>query len=73
MANATFNRPASGERVTVYMTAIDESDAAFRFTDGVHRVWLPKSQISVTRIRGPKDKDMTVSLPLWLAKKTGIK
>lgn len=60
------------ERIEVYFTAVDERPKALRVTDGTHTVWLPKSQISVTRLRGPRDPDMAVNLPVWLAKKTGI-
>lgn len=59
------------ERVELYFTAIDESEKGLKVTDGVHRIWLPKSQISITRIRGPQDSAVTVSMPMWLAKKTG--
>lgn len=62
----------TGQQVEVYFTAIDETSKALLVTDGQHKVWLPKSQISVQRIRGRNDSDMTVRMPLWLAKKTGM-
>lgn len=60
------------ERIEMYFTMIDESPLALRVTDGRKRVWLPKSQISATRLRGPADPAMVVALPVWLAKKTGL-
>ena len=55
-----------------YFNAIDETPKAILVSDGQHKVWLPKSQITVTRFRGPQASAVTVRLPIWLAKKTGI-
>lgn len=61
-----------GKQVEVYFTIIDESARALLVTDGVHEVWLPKSQVSVSPVRGAGDSDVKVSMPSWLAQKTGI-
>ena len=64
--------PSRTDRMQAYFKMLDESDLALRVTDGKKRVWLPKSQISVTSINGPNGPVMNISLPVWLAKKTGI-
>ena len=68
----TYGKSARNqERVELYFNAIDETDKGLLVSDGVHRIWLPKSQITFTRFKGPQDSAVTVSMPLWLAKKTG--
>ena len=59
-------------RIESYLKIIDDSTAALRVTDGKHRPWLAKSQIRVTRFRGPNHPDALISIPVWLAKKTGL-
>ncbi len=56
----------------IYLTAIEESPLALRVTNGKRRPWLPKSQIQVTRFRGPAHPQVLISLPVWLARKTGL-
>ena len=48
----------------------DETDKAFLVFDGIHKLWLPKSQIvSMRHISGI---DYEIRLPYWLAYKKGI-
>jgi hypothetical protein len=68
----TYGKSARNQQhIELYFSAIDETDKGLRVSDGVHRVWLPKSQITVNRFRGPQKSAVIVSMPLWLAKKTG--
>ena len=59
-------------RIEAYFTIIDESTEAVRVKNGKRRPWLAKSQIQVTRFRGPDHPHALISVPVWLARKTGL-
>ena len=44
----------------------DETGLAYRFTDGVLRVWLPKSQCEWD------EGERVMTMPEWLAKEKGL-
>ncbi|MBC2741571.1 MAG: hypothetical protein HGJ93_00600 [Desulfosarcina sp.] len=52
--------------IEIYFEIIGETEKAVRVSDGINRDWLPKSQITINRI---KDDDAEITLPEWLAKK----
>ena len=61
-----------GTMIQRYMSIIDESELAYRVSNGKIAPWLSKSEIRVDRFRGPDHPHAVVSIPLWLAKKTGL-
>lgn len=61
-----------GARVEQYLTIIDEKPRSYRVSNGRVAPWLAKSVVSVNRFRGPNHPHAIVSIPVWLAKKTGL-
>lgn len=51
---------------------LDETPMAIKFKpleDYLDPVWIPKSQIAMTRLAG---KNVKVEMPIWLARKKGL-
>ena len=57
--------------VEVCVRIIRETDYAVLVGDGGKEVWLPKSQIE-ENVDGEEDECLTLTLPEWLALKSGL-
>lgn len=55
------------EMISAAFELRDETDKAFLVFDGIHKLWLPKSQI--VSMRNISGADYEIRLPCWLAKK----
>lgn len=62
---------AKFELADVYVQVLRETPKAYLVSDGVHEVWVPKSQVAYD----PDPKEInsgTMTMPVWLAEKTEL-
>lgn len=63
--NAGNRGHGRSDLVDIEANLVGETEKAFRISDGVESVWVPKSQVE-------HDGDGTFTMPEWLAKEKGF-
>lgn len=50
-----------------------ETKGAYKLFDGAHEVWVPKSKVKLKKLRTTDGvDDVSVVMPLWLAREKGV-